>query len=183
LGLRFQPVGVRENKLLTMKLRAFIITFFLATVALRAEVKVDSMLANAKSDPKNAPAIVALAAVDNPKFLLPIVSASVEALPNQAVEIVRALLKIAPKQALEIVRAAINAQPQLAGRISSMAAAMFPDQAEQIVKAADDAAAGVPETAEASPTSSNLGGSAGAFPSAPAFPAQPIRPDLVSPSS
>ena len=83
-----------------MKLRALIITFFLATVALHAEFKVDTVLANAKSDPKNAPAIVAFAAVDNPKFLLPLLSAAVDAFPDQAVEIVQALLKANPAQLL-----------------------------------------------------------------------------------
>jgi len=174
-----------EKNHLNMKLRAFFLTFLLAAVALHAEFKIDTVLASAKSDPKNAPAIIAFAAVDNPKFLLPLVSASVDALPEQAVEIVRALLKVAPKQALEIVRAAVIAQPKLVGGISSVAVALLPDRADQIIKVANDAAAGVPETAEASPTGGNLGpnGVAGSSPSAPAFPAQPIRPDLVSPSS
>jgi len=141
-------------------------------------------LSHAKSDLKNAPAIVATAALDNPKFLLQIVSASVAAFPEQTVEIVRAVLKVAPKQVLEIVRAATIAQPTLAVRISSMAAAMLPEQADDIIRVAGDAAAGTPETAEASPNS-DLGpkGGSGARPVAPPFPAQPIRPDLVSPSS
>ena len=168
-----------------MKLRAFFLTFLLAAVALHAEFKIDTVLASEKSDPKNAPAIIAFAAVDNPKFLLPLVSASVQAFPGQAVEIVRAMLKVAPKQVLEIVRAAVSAQPKQADGISSVAVAALPDQADQIIKTANEAAAGAPETAEPSPTGGNLGpnGAAGVSPSAPPFPAQPIRPDLVSPSS
>jgi hypothetical protein len=186
LGLRFQAIGVsKKPHLFIMKLRAFFITFLLATVALHAEFRIGDVLASAKSDPKNAPAIIAFAAVDNPRFLLPLLSGSVEALPDQAVEIVRALLKVAPNKALDIVRVAIQAQPKLAVKISSVAVALLPDQADQIIKVAGDTAAGAPETAEASPTGGDIGpnGAAGASPSAPPFPAQPIRPDLVSPSS
>lgn len=173
-----------EKNTFTMKLRTLFLTCFFAAGALHAETKLESVLTNAKSDPKNAPAIIAFAAVEEPKSLLPLVTAAVQSFPERAVEIVRAVLKVAPKQAQDIVRAAILAQPKLAVKISSMAAALLPDQAEQIIKVASDAAAGGPEEAVASPNE-NLGpkGAASAAPGLPPFPAQSIRPDLVSPSS
>jgi hypothetical protein len=169
---------------MTTKFLSFILAFFLAASALRAEVNINSVINSARRDPKNAPAIIAFAAIDNPKALLPILSAAVAAFPDQAVEIVRALLKVAPKQVVEIVHAAVLAQPKLSTDIVTVALAAAPEQAAAIQRTADDAAKNEVETAIASPSDTNLGGGTNSgAPSAPPFPAQPIRPDLVSPSS
>jgi len=56
----------------------------------------------------------------------------------------------------------------------------LPDQSAEIVAAAVDAAPADLRTAIAAPTT---GGADAGRAAAPSFPAQPVRPDLVSPSS
>lgn len=175
-----------------MKAKAYLVllNFLLLAAGLRAaapaEFKVETVVAAALRDVKNAPAIIALAAGDNPKFLAQITAAALTALPDQSVEIVQTLLEVAPKQYAEIVQAAIHAQPKLSVEITSMALAALPDQSAGIMKAA--LAAAPPEqrgainavAKEKGAETSNPG--AGQAP-APTFPSQPINPNLVSPSS
>lgn len=149
----------------------------------RADVDLEALVKVARNSSKNAPAIVADAAAENPKERARIVAAAVAAMPDRAVEIVRAVLQASPKDAAEVVKAAIQSLPKLADEIVPMAVAMYPAYAVQIRQAAEEASRDV-ETAVAAPSEKGLGQGAGMTgSSAPAFPAQPIRPDLVSPSS
>jgi hypothetical protein len=177
----------------TMNIRIFTIaaSFLLVATGLRAEFSIDSLVANAAADPGNAPAIVANAAVKNPKFLTRIVSATVAAFPRQAVDIVRALLKVDPDYAKEIVRAAIRSQPKLAVKITDAAVQALPDMSAALVKTAidaapddikDDIAASVQDNAGGEPSGGRAAGNGGTTASG-SFPSQPINPDLVSPSS
>lgn len=162
---------------------------FLAFKALNAaEFNAQSLAINERSDPRNAPAIVAMAAVENPKAISRIVAAGVKALPKQTLSIVRAVLRVEPKQAAAVVRAAILAEPRLATEIANEATTLLPDQASAITKAAVAAA---PEDLKDSIGGSTDGGSenlgevnaSGGTPPAPSFPSQPVQPDVVSPSS
>jgi hypothetical protein len=86
-----------------------------------------------------------------------------------------------PVSAVEIVRAAILAQPRLASDITSAAVGVLPGQTPEIITAATDVAPPDLRGAIAAPTTG--GGAGGGAPTVPPFPAQPIRPDLVSPST
>jgi len=95
------------------------------------------------------------------------------------------VLKVLPKRAVEIVRASILAQPRLAPEIAAVAAGTLPDQSAEIIAAAVDAAPADLRSAIVAPTTGGAipgGGDTGRA-AAPSFPAQPVRPDLVSPSS
>src|ERR1700722_11964939 len=91
--------------------------FFLGSAGLEAQYNTSSLVINARSDPKNAPSIVAMAVVENPKYALVIVRSAVAAMPTRAVDIVRAVLRVDPNDAAEIVRQAILGQPRLAVEI------------------------------------------------------------------
>jgi len=167
----------------------------LALLAVGATLRADdfsaqSLATNVRSDPRNAPAIVAMAAVENPRAITRVITAGVRALPRQTLAIEKAVLQVAPKQAPAIVRAAILAQPARAVEITATATKLFPDQAAAITKAAlavapADAKEAIAGTASDSSSDDNLGESkaSGGPPPAPSFPSQPVQPDLVSPSS
>jgi len=154
----------------------------LSAASLRADPEVDAVMARARESRQNSAAIVANAALDHPKSLLPLVTASMTELPAQAAEILKLLLKVQPKQAAAIVRAAVLAQPELAKEIAAVAIATLPDQADALLQAAVDAA---PEAAriEIAALKDNPPGTTGQSLKSPGFPVQPIRPDLISPSS
>lgn len=186
-------IGKRPPIPLSMKKTTLIlIGSFSMLVSALAEpaAKVEVTIANALGSPKNAPAIIGLAVIDNPKSLLELVSAGVTAFPEQTVEIVRVVLKFAPKRALEIVRAAIIAQPKLAPEIVAMAALTFPDLIEKFndiaYELSPDEMKARGKTVSFAPVEQPLksrGASSTSGNTPPSFPAQPIRPDLVSPSS
>jgi hypothetical protein len=184
--LSMLPAVAGDELYNNMNARLFflITTIVVANIGRAADPTVDSVVAGARSDPANAPAIVALAVIEHPKSLERIVTDSVAALPDRAVDIVRALLKVAPKQAAAIVGAAIQGAPKLAVEITTAAVALLPDRRAEIIAAAVDAApvelrgvftAPMGESLRASGITSDT--------TPPSFPAQPIRPDLVSPSS
>lgn len=155
-------------------------------VGLSAQPTVESVLANAERHPRNAASIVAVAAGEEPDLLLPLTAAAVEALPDQAIAIVKALLKLSPKDAVDIVHEAVTAQPSLAVRIASTAIALLPDQAAAIKKSAFEAA---PQDVRADILAISTGDTQPSDPvtnadkSSGNFPDQPVRADLVSPSS
>jgi hypothetical protein len=163
--------------------------FALSAAGLRAEFSTSSVVINARSDPKNAPAIVAMAAIENPKFTLAIVRASVSAIPSRAVDIVRSVLRVDPKDAPEIVRQAILAQPSLAVQITTAALNTEPDQKDAIVRSAEKAAPADVRDSIADLSSegagSNLGNGtvSGGAPTSPSFPSQPVNAGLISPAS
>lgn len=172
-----------------MKTKFLLSAVFLSAVAglNAADFNAQSLAINVRSDPKNAPAIVALAAVENPRAISRIVTAGIKALPKQTLAIVKAVLRVSPKQAPAIVKAAILAQPRLAVEIANEATTLVPDEASEITKAAEAVA---PEDLRDSIAGSeggtdNLGESraSGGAPPTPGFPTQPVQPDLVSPSS
>jgi hypothetical protein len=178
-----QRIAKRYN-IMNPKLLTIVCMFFLAATGLRAQANLNSIVYNLKSDPKNAPAIAAMAVVENPKLTARIVTAALTALPKQSVEIVRALLKVDPKEVTLIIRAAILAQPSLAVQFTSMAVAMYPDQSAAIIKAATSVAPAEVRDAIAAPSDNNLGNGqvSGGNASTPSFPTQPIQP-LTSPAS
>jgi len=152
--------------------------------------RVEAIIANALGSPKNAPAIIGLAVIDNPKSLLAIVGAAVTALPEQTVEIVRVVLKFVPKRAVEVVRAAILAQPKLAPELVVMASLSYPELTEEFNKVAFEIAPDEMKlrgkTVSFAPAEEPIrarGAVSTSTSNAPSFPVQPIRPDLVSPSS
>ncbi len=168
-------------------------------------VTVDQIVALAKKDLRNAALVIEYAAEDNPKLLLPLVGAAVRALPEQAAAIVGGLLKAVPKQQSaeateqqkarqtelqqEILRTALQALPERAAEITAAALALFPDKTAAFIQAAvavvppaqrDEIAALADKVVrfETPPA-------AAAVQPAPAvsFPIQPLRVDVVSPSS
>ena len=165
------------------KLSVFLFACLAVTGTVRAEFKLASVVTEARNDKKNAPAIVANAALDNPKALLQIVKAAVKALPDEATAILEELLKVAPKRAAEIVKTAILAQPNLARELTSVAMTTLPEQATEILKAAVDAAPDDLKSAVAATTVETHELRDSSVAKVPSFPVQPIRPDLVSPSS
>jgi len=162
-----------------------------ASAARAADFDAPTLITNVRSDPRNAPAIVAMAAVENPHAVTRVVTAGVKALPRQTLAIEKAVLQVDPKQAPAIVKAAIVAEPSMAVAITSTATKLLPDQAAAITKAAlsvapADAKEAIAGTnGEGSGSDDNLGESkaSGGAPAAPSFPSQPVQPDLVSPSS
>jgi hypothetical protein len=170
---------------------SFGLAVFLGFAAIgSAQVDLQALVINIRSDPKNSPAIVAMAVVENPRSVSRIVATSVKALPRHTVNIVKAALRVAPKQATSIVRAAILAEPSLAVEITNAATAAVPDQSAAILKVAVAAApadlkdqiGGTPESASSDDNLGESKGSSGPPPSV-SFPSQPVQPDLVSPSS
>jgi len=164
--------------------------FAFSAVGLHAEFSTSSVVINARSDPKNAPAIVAMAVVENPKFTLAIVRAAVSAIPSRATDIVRSILKVDPKDAPEIVRQAILAQPSLAVQITTAAVTLLPDQANAILKTAEKTAPAdvrgtiadlAGDKSDGSPISS--GNVSSGAPTSPSFPSQPVDAGLISPAS
>ena len=148
-----------------------LISLLFAAVTVRADFNLDSVVASAKADTKNAPAIVAKAAVDNPNFAIQLVSAAVKALPDQAVGITQAVLNALPNRAIEVVRAVIEAQPKLAAEIVAAVLREKPELAGQI--------AAIPGL----PTDVQQVLVAPPGPAIPVFPPQPVTPEIVSPSS
>jgi hypothetical protein len=155
-----------------------------------AEFNAQSFAINLRSDPRNAPAIVAMAALDNPKAVSRIVGVAVKTLPKETLGIVRAALRAEPGQATAIVRAAILAAPRLAVEITNEATTLLPDQTAAITKAAEAAAPDDLKDAIAGSAGSESGGDnlgdskvSGGAPPSPSFPSQPVSPDVVSPSS
>jgi hypothetical protein len=175
---------------ITMKTKFLMGAALLSVISVlnAAEFNAESLTINMRSDPKNAPAIVALAVAENPKAAARIVSTAVKALPKETVSIVKAVLRVDPKQAAAIVRAAILAEPRLAAEITNAATRLLPDEAAEITKAAEAAA---PDDLKDSIAGSDNGGSdnlgdskaSGGAPPSPSFPSQPVSPDVVSPSS
>jgi hypothetical protein len=159
----------------------------LGAAGLEAQYNTASLVINAKSDPKNAPSIVAMAALENPKYTLLIVNAAVRAMPARTVEIVRAVLRVDPKDAAEIVRQAILAQPSQAVEITTAAVALLPDQSAAIVKAAVAVAPVDLRSAIAAPsdTGGGIGNEnvSGGSPVSPSFPSQPVDAGLISPAT
>jgi hypothetical protein len=159
------------------------------TSALRAEFNTSSIVINAKSDPRNAPAIIAMAAIENPKYTLSIVRAAAKAMPNLTVYIVKAVLKVDPKDAPEIVRQAILAQPSLAVEITTAAVALLPDQAQAITTVAAEASPASLRDAVSALSGTDSGPSlgngnvSGGAPVSPSFPSQPVDAGLISPAS
>jgi|GEM_PF-1939850 len=218
--------------------------FFILGVAARGaeSVTVEQIIAQAKSDPRNAALVIEYAAEDNPKLLLELVAAAVRELPEQAAAIVGGLMKAVSKQQAaadqppspqqvarqtqaqqEILSTAIQARPERAADITTFALALFPAKSTAFIQTAvaavpaaqraefiQTAVAAVPaaqraefiQTAVAAvpaaqraeiaalatkvavanpPSPSNV---PAPLPAASAvFPTQPVRPDLVSPSS
>jgi len=161
--------------------------FFLGSAGLEAQFNTSSLVINARSDPKNAPSIVAMAVVENPKYALVIVRSAVAAMPTRAVDIVRAVLRVDPNDAAEIVRQAILGQPRLAVEITAAAVAILPDHSAAIVKAAIAVAPADLRGAIAAPaeTGGEIGNEnvSGGTPVSPAFPSQPVDAGLISPAT
>jgi len=188
-GLGFASIGpchqiYKDYNIMNSKYLIISGAFLLAVTGLRADFNPNTVVANALADPKNAPAIVALAVAQNPKSLDAIVAAVVAALPGQAAGIVQALLNIDPGQATQIVEDAIKADPKAAAQITMAAVTALPAQSAAIIAAATSVAPADLQSAVASPSGDGLGGnSTGTTPAASGFPSQPVQPDLVSPSS
>lgn len=177
------------------------------------EPTLERVMALARKDPANAPLVIEYAVEDSPRLLVPLVQAAVQALPERAAAIVGGLMKAVHKgqaerlteaerreqfvRQREILRVAIGAAPALAGPLLEMALTRFPGHATAWVETAlaavpeaqrPDLAARAKKLTEGQPAAP-----AGApmfeqkTKKAPArstsFPIQPIRPDLVSPSS
>jgi hypothetical protein len=175
-----------------MKTKPFVLgvgCFLSVAIGLRADVDVSSVVRGAMSDPSSAPAVIALAVVENQASAIQLVAASVAAMPSEATAIVHDVLKVDPKQVSDIVRTAILAQPTLASQITSAAVSALPDQSAAIYDAAASAAVSAPnQTAAPSPDASEPLGTPnvtnGTSSPSISFPTQPIQPvALVSPSS
>jgi len=168
-----------------------------ALCPLRAEpkedaAKADAFVTSAARDLRSAALFLSFQAEDNPQLATQIVAAALaaEALKDQSLEIVEQIMKTVPKRRLEILRAAILARPAFAVLFTELALTLSPPaQAAEIVKVATEAApkefhaaiAALPDKvvrfddapSQAQPVP----------PAANPFPLQPVRPDLVSPSS
>lgn len=170
---------------ITMKTNLSILLSIVALAAapLHAQTKTDAVVAEAIASPKNAAALIGWAAVENPESAPQLAAAAVTALPEQSVDIVRALLKAAPSQAAAIVRAAIVVRPDKAVDIASVAVVTLPAQASEITKAAAEAAPASVRTQIAALKAPEEARASRTAPSTTPFPTQPIRPDIVSPSS
>jgi hypothetical protein len=168
-------------------------------------------MALAMKEPKQAPLVIEYAAEDNPSLLLPLVDAAVKAFPDQAVAIVAALMKAVEKgpadrltdaerlkrrkRQREILGAAILAAPKLAVPLTEMALARFSGQATELLETALAAAPAelrtevaavakkISEAEAARAVPAQAGDRKGPPTTRGGFPTQPVRPDLVSPSS
>jgi hypothetical protein len=150
------------------------------------------IVAQARIDLDNAPAVVATAITEQPDDSAPILTGALVQIPERALAILRAAMEVMPKKAKEFVRIGILAQPKLSPEIVTTALTLFPEQAAELVAAAVEVAPEEMRSAIAAPGNGNgatfdpSGRIPGTFrgrPPAPPFPAQPIRPGLVSPSS
>ena len=172
---------------------------------------VAKVMALAMKEPKQAPLVIEYAAEDNPSLLLPLVDAAVKAFPDQAVAIVAALMKAVEKgpadrltdaerlkrrkRQREILGAAILAAPKLAVPLTEMALARFSRQASELLETALAAAPAelrtevaavakkISEAEAARAVPASAGDRKGPPTTRGGFPTQPVRPDLVSPSS
>lgn len=172
---------------------------------------VAKVMALAMKEPKQAALVIEYAAEDNPSLLLPLVDAAVKAFPDQAVAIVAALMKAVEKgpadrltdaerlkrrkRQREILGAAILAAPKLAVPLTEMALARFSGQATELLEAALAAAPAelrtevaavakkISEAEAARAVPAQAGDRKGPPTTRGGFPTQPVRPDLVSPSS
>ena len=172
---------------------------------------VAKVMALAMKEPKQAPLVIEYAAEDHPSLLLPLVDAAVKAFPDQAVAIVAALMKAVEKgpadrltdaerlkrrkRQREILGAAILAAPKLAVPLTEMALARFSGQATELLETALAAAPAelrtevaavakkISEAEAARAVPASAGDRKGPPTTRGGFPTQPVRPDLVSPSS
>lgn len=168
--------------------RKFSLAVFTCCLALslRAEVNLDTLLAGATSDPKNAPALIARAVKENQKSARQIVGTMAAAMPDHTVGFVSAALDAVPEELVAILQGAISAQPRLAIEITTLALGKFPERAGEIIKAAIEVA---PEEMRAQIAAlgnklayfSDAGG-ARRVTARGSFPKMPIRSDLISPS-
>jgi len=154
--------------------------------------KADAFVTSAARDLRSAALFLSFQAEDNPRLATQIVTAALaaEALEDHSVAIVEEIMKTVPKQRLEILRAAILARPEFAVPFTELALTLStPAQAAEIVKVATEAA-----PKEVHPAITALPDKFVRFDDAPSqaqpvppaanpFPLQPVRPDLVSPSS
>lgn len=156
-----------------------------------AGAEVSKIVARARLDLDNAPAVVATAITQEPDDAAAILTGALVQIPERALAILRAALEVMPERAKEFVRIAILAQPKLSPEIVTTALTLYPDQAAELIAAAVEVAPEDVRTAIAAPGNGNgatfdpSGRIPGTFrgkPPAPPFPAQPIRPGLVSPS-
>lgn len=156
-----------------------------------AEVDTDRIIAQARLDLDNAPAVVATAIAADEEDAAPILTAALVRIPERALGIFRAAVEVLPGRAKEFVRIAILAQPRLAPEIVTTALILLPGQAAGLIEAAVEVAPESVRTAIAAPgngrgatfdPSGRIPGASTGRPASPPFPAQPIRPDLVSPS-
>jgi hypothetical protein len=180
-GLFFQRATMSPT--MKTKLSLLLSIAALAALPLPAQTKVETVLAEAITTPKNAVALIGWAALEAPESAPQLAAAAFAALPEQSIDIVRALLKAAPAQATGIVRAAITAQPDKAFDIASAAITTLPAQSAEILKTAVESA---PESTRAKVATLTPVQEANASRTTRAttpFPTQPIRPDIVSPSS
>lgn len=152
---------------------------------------VTAIVAKARIDLDNAPAVVATAITEEPDASAAILTAALVQIPERALAIFRGALEVMPDKAKEFVRIAILAQPKLSPEIVTTVLALYPDQAAGLIAAAVEVAPEDVRSAIAAPGNGNgatfspagrIPGAVTGRPAAPPFPAQPIRPGLVSPS-
>lgn len=134
------------------------LSFLIAALAARADLNIEAVVAEAKADAANAPAVVAKAATENPDKAVELVSAAVTAIPEKVIEIVCAVCKGLPKLSPELVRAALD---------------IYKDRSAEIVVGIADCVP--PEVLEALAAPTNR--------DEPYFPPQPTPDPIVSPSS
>jgi len=173
------------------KVLVLLVTLFVFASLASAEPDTARVVAQARLDLDNAPAVIATAITASPDDAASILAAALVQIPERALAILRAALEVMPDRAKEFVRIAILAQPRLAPEIVTTALTLFPDQAAELIAAAVEVAPEDVRSAIAAPGNGNgatfdpSGRIPGTFtgkPPSPPFPAQPIRPGLVSPS-
>jgi len=196
-------------KLITIT--ALYFSLVLAAVRGGEPESVAKVIALAMKEPKHAPLVIEYAAEDNPSLLFPLIEAAVKAFPDQAVAIVAALMKAVEKgpadrlseaersqrrkRQREILSAAILAAPKLAVPLTEMALGRFSAQSAELLETALAAAPAelraeiaavarkISEADAARPVSVPAGDRKAPPASRGGFPTQPVRPDLISPSS
>jgi hypothetical protein len=155
------------------------------------ETEINKVVAEARVDLDNAPAVVATAITNAPDDAGEILTGALVKIPERALAILRAALEVMPDKAKDFVRIAVLAQPKLAPEIVTTALTLYPDQAAELIAAAVEVAPDDVKSAIAAPGNGNgatfdpsgrIPGTYRGPPAAPPFPAQPIKPGLVSPS-
>lgn len=151
-----------------------------------AQTNLERALAAAEGEPEQAKDIVVAFGSEQPKLIVPLVSAAVVRLPDQAVTIVSSVLAALPDQRIAIIRAVVLAAPARAFEFASAGAAALPEFAREIIRAALDAA---PEEERAAlqsllkPTFLESMRQRRVDDARPVFPRQPVQAELISPSS